>query len=102
MSKAKKQLNLRQFKFLTDRVLVKALKSESVDGLTRPDQYEDKPEFGEVIAVGPGKVLDDGTNLPMTLKPGDIILFGKYSSVQIRNNGEDFYIIRQEDVDAVQ
>lgn len=98
----KSSFDLTKFSFLWDYVLVRAIREETTtDGLIKPEQYDDRPEFGEVIAVGTGKVLDDGTYLPMPVKPRDTIFFGKYSSEQTRFMGEDYYLIRAEDVRAV-
>jgi len=95
------KFELKDFSFLYDNVLVKALRPETVEGLVKPDQYDDKPEFGEVIQVGEGRLLDDGVVVPTKLKVGDIIFFGKYSSEQTRSVGEDYFIIREDDVRAV-
>lgn len=102
--KKQKQNNfdLSKFKFLYDHILVKAMKDEGgVDGLVKPGQYDDKPEFGEVVSTGDGRLADDGTLIPINLKVGDVIFFSKYSSEQARTLGEDFYIIRADDVRAV-
>jgi len=97
-----KAFDLTQFNFLWDYVLVQATRAEeSTDGLIKPEQYDERPEIGIVIATGGGKVLDNGTVWPMPCKPGDTVFFGKYSSVQTRMNGEDYYLIRAEDICAV-
>lgn len=73
-----------------DNVLVKALRPKDKNGLINPAQYEDKPEWGMVMGVG-GKVESN-------ISIGDVVRFGKYSTECIRSNGEDFYIVRQEDI----
>lgn len=94
--------DLSKFNFRYDNVLVKAFREEKAEnGLVKPNQYDDKPEFGEVIAVGEGRVLDNGDVLPPKLKVGDIIFFGKYSSEQTRSLGQDYFILREEDIKAV-
>jgi len=96
------KLDLTQFKFTSDYILVKAIDvSENVQGLIRPEQYEDKSEFGEVISAGSGKLLDNGTVVPLKCSAGDIVFFGKYSSEKVRINGEDYLVIRDDDVIAV-
>lgn len=97
------KIDLTKYKFTGDYLLVKAIDiTENVDGLVRPEQYEDKSEFGEVIAVGTGKLLESGQIVPLKAKPGDTIFFGKYSSEKVRINGEDYLIIRDDDVIAIQ
>lgn len=95
------QTSIAEFTFLNDYILVKALKSEGVAGLVKPDQYDDKPELGVVVACGSGRVLDNGSVVPLGFRVGDTIFFGKYSSMQTRSLGEDYFIIRSEDVMAV-
>ena len=96
-------IDLTKFSFTADYVLVKAISTtETVKGLIRPEQYEDKPEFGEVIATGYGKMLEDGTLINPKASKGDLIFFGKYSSEKVRIKGEDYLIIRDDDIIAVQ
>lgn len=97
----KNNLDLSQFTFLHDYLLVQAIREESVNGLVKPEQYDDKPELGVVIKVGPGRVLESGEIAAPGVKEGDTIFFGKYSSEQTRSLGNDYYIIRAEDVRAV-
>lgn len=101
MAKKTNKLDLTQFEFMYDTLLVKAVREEKVGELYRPEQYEDKPEFGEVIKTGQGKLLEDGTVLPMPFKAGDLVFFGKYLSEQTRVLGDDYYLIKAEDVRAV-
>lgn len=100
-SKQPSSFDLSKFKFRYDYVLVQALREEAVNGLIKPGQYDDKPEFGKVIAIGDGRVLDNGTVLAPKVKPGDIVFFAKYSSEQTRTMGQDYFLIREEDIRAV-
>lgn len=101
MTKQKK-LEISKFSFLHDQVLVKAIRDDvGKNGLIRAEQYEDKPEFGTVISVGNGKMLETGERVEPSVKPGDVIFFGKYSTIQTSSDGEDYYIIRDEDILAV-
>lgn len=98
----KTDLDISQFNFRYDNVLVRALREEeTTNGLVKPVGYDDKPEYGEVVAVGPGRVLENGTVLDPKIKVGDVILFGKYSSEQIRSKGQDYFLIREEDIKGV-
>lgn len=85
---------------LQDRLIVERLDSEekTASGLYIPDSAKEKPQQGKVIAVGKGRVRDDGTIQPLDLKEGDKILFGKYSGTEIKLDGNDFLIMREEDV----
>ncbi len=91
---------MKSFKPLQDRILVKRLEPPEVKkgGIIIPDTAKEKPQEGEVIAVGPGKVSDDGTRQPMSVKVGNKILFGKYSGSEIKIDGEEHLILREEDV----
>ena len=95
------QTNILDFELQYDHVLVSPLSAEINNGLVKPEQVDDKPEFGTVVAVGPGRLLEDGTVVPSRLKPGNIIYFGKYSSVNIRSDGTDYVVIRDDDVMAI-
>jgi chaperonin GroES len=85
---------------LHDRILVKRLEEKEIKkgGIIIPDSAKEKPQEGEVIAVGPGKVGDDGKRQPMDVKAGDKILFGKYSGSEVKLDNEEFLIMREEDV----
>ncbi|HYE72134.1 MAG TPA: co-chaperone GroES [Blastocatellia bacterium] len=85
---------------LHDRIIVKRIEEQEQvrGGIYIPDTAKEKPQEGEVIAVGPGKVLDTGTKLEMGVKPGDRVLFGKYSGTEIKLDGEEFLILREDDV----
>ena len=85
---------------LHDRVLVKRLdeQEEKHGRLIIPDTAKEKPQEGRVIAVGTGKVTDDGKTLPLAVKAGDRILFGKYSGSEVKLDGEEYLIMKEEDV----
>ncbi len=85
---------------LRDRLIVKRLDEEAktAGGLYIPDSAKEKPQQGRVIAVGKGKVNEDGTVVPMAVSAGDTILFGKYSGTEIKIEGEDLLIMREDDV----
>lgn len=89
---------------LGDRVLVKPLEAEekTKGGIVIPDTAKEKPQEAEVIAVGKGKVTEDGKVLPLEVKVGDRVLYGKYSGTEIRSReGEDFLILREDDILAI-
>ena len=88
---------------LHDRLVVRRIEEkESVKGgIIIPDTAKEKPQEGEVIAVGNGKVLDSGTKVPMDVKAGDKVLFGKYSGTDIKIDGQEFLILREDEVLAV-
>lgn len=85
---------------LSDRVLVKPLEEKEVkkSGIIIPDTAKEKPQEGEVKAIGKGKTSDDGKVIPMDVKVGDKILYGKYSGTEIKLNEEEFLIMHQEDI----
>ena len=88
---------------LHDRILVRRLgEGEQKSGaIIIPDTAKEKPQRGEVIAAGKGKVKDDGKRVPLDVKPGDQILFGKYTSPEVKLDGEEYLIMREEEVLAV-
>ena len=88
---------------LHDRVIVKRLESEtkSADGIVIPDSAAEKPVQGKVVAVGKGKILEDGQVRPLDVKVGDKILFGKYSGTEVKVDGDELVVMREEDVMAV-
>jgi len=85
---------------LHDRILVKRVEEEEVrrGGIIIPDTAKEKPQEGKVIAVGTGKVSEDGKKIPMDVKAGDRILFGKYSGSEVKIDDEEYLILREEDV----
>ena len=88
---------------LHDRLVVRRLEEgeQTVGGIIIPDSAKEKPQRGTVIAVGSGTVRDDGTRVPLDVKPGDLILFGKYASQEITLDGEELLIMRENEVLAV-
>lgn len=88
---------------LHDRVLVKRLAEEkkSAGGILIPDNAAEKPMQGEVIAVGNGKLLDNGQSRSLSVRKGDRILFGKYSGTEVKLEGTDYVVMREEDIVAV-
>ena len=85
---------------LQDRVIVKRVAEEekSKGGIIIPDTAKEKPQEGKVVAVGKGKVAADGTVRPLDVKAGDRILFGKYSGTEIKIDGEEHLILREDDI----
>ncbi|MEW6671439.1 MAG: co-chaperone GroES [Thermodesulfobacteriota bacterium] len=88
---------------LQDRILVKRVEEETKTkgGIIIPDTAKEKPAEGKVIAVGNGKLGDDGKRIPLEIKKGDRILFGKYSGTEVKIEGEEHLIMREDDVLAV-
>jgi chaperonin GroES len=88
---------------LHDRLIVRRLEEgeQHVGGIIVPDTAKEKPQRGTVIAAGNGKVNDDGTRVPLDVKVGDVILFGKYTSPEVKLNGEEYLIMREDEVLAV-
>jgi chaperonin GroES len=89
-----------KFRPLHDRILVERVESEekTAGGIILPDTAKEKPQQGKVIAVGPGKKTEDGKMVPMDVKAGDTILFGKYSGSEIKVEGIEYLIMREDDV----
>lgn len=85
---------------LQDRLIVKRFDEEekTKGGIIIPDNAKEKPQQGEVIAVGSGKILEDGKKLPLEVKKGDRVLFGKYSGTEIKIEGEEYLMMREEDI----
>ena len=88
---------------LHDRIIVLRIDEgeQKVGGIIIPDTAKEKPQQGKVIAAGKGKIKDDGKVVPMDVKKGDLILFGKYSGQEIKLDGEEYLIMREEEVLAV-
>ena len=88
---------------LQDRILVKRLdeEEEQIGGIIIPDSAKEKPQEGEVIAVGPGKVTDDGKRQAPEVSEGDKILFAKYAGTEVKSEGEEYLIMREDDVLAI-
>lgn len=88
---------------LNDRVIVKRLDNErtTASGIVIPESATEKPDQGEILAVGPGKKTEDGKVLTLDLKVGDKVLFGKYSGQAVKIDGEELLVIREEEIFAV-
>ena len=85
---------------LHDRVLVRRMPEEmkTAGGLIIPDTAKEKPQRGEIVAAGKGRVTDDGKVTPLDVKVGDKVLFGKYSGTELKLNGEEYLMMREEDI----
>jgi len=92
-----------KLKPLNDRVLVKRLEGEEVTkgGIIIPDSAKEKPMKGEVVAIGPGKVDDDGERVKMAVAKGDKVLFNKYAGTELKIDGEEFLMMREDDILAI-
>ncbi len=98
---AKKQVDVQlTLKPLDDRVVVEPTEAEdkTAGGILLPDTAKQKPQQGKVVAVGPGKLGEDGNRLPLALKVGDTVLFGKYSGSDVEVSGKEFKILRESDI----
>src|SRR5438128_506019 len=85
---------------LSDRILVKSVTAEekTAGGIVLPDTAQEKPQQGDVVAVGPGKIMDNGKVAPMDVKVGDKVYYGKYSGTEVKLNGEELVVLRQDDI----
>ena len=92
-----------KIKPLADRVVVKPQEAEetTASGIILPDTAKEKPQAGEIVAIGPGKVSDAGNSIAMTVKVGDDVLYGKYSGTEITLDGDEVLIMRESDILAV-
>ena len=88
---------------LEDRIILKPMEAEekTAGGIIIPDNAKERPQNGEVIAVGPGKVTDKGQKIEVSLKKGDKVLYGKYSGTEVTIDGEDYLIVRESDILAI-
>ena len=88
---------------LADRLVVKPIAREEVTkgGIVLPDTAKEKPQEGEVLAVGPGRMTEDGKRIPMDVKVGDIVFYTKYGGTEIKVDGEELIILRESDVLAI-
>lgn len=88
---------------LADRILVRRIEEEEVKkgGIIIPDTAKEKPQQGEVVAVGPGAIGEDGERIAMDVRKGDRILMGKYSGTEVKIDGEEYIIMREDDVLAI-
>lgn len=89
-----------KIKPLQDRIIVQRVeeKTTTKGGIIIPDTAKEKPAEGKVVAVGPGKVADDGKKIPLEVKKGDRVLFGKYAGTEVQIEGEEYLIMREDDV----
>ena len=85
---------------LADRVLVKPIEKEEMtkSGIYLPDTAKEKPQEGEVLAVGPGKISDDGKRIEMDLKVGDVVIYAKYGGTEIKVDDDELIILRESDI----
>ena len=85
---------------LDDRIVIRRLEAEqkTAGGIVLPDTAKEKPQRGEVLAAGPGKLLENGKRAPMEVKVGDTVLFGKYSGTEVKVGGEECLIVRESDL----
>jgi len=92
-----------KMKPLADRVVIKPSPADekTKGGIILPDTAKEKPVIGEVVAVGPGKVTDDGKKIPPEVKVGDKVLYGKYSGTEVTIDGDEYLIMREADVFAI-
>ncbi len=90
----------RKIQPLGDRVVVKATEQDDVTkgGILLPDTAKEKPQEGEVVAAGPGRVADDGKRIPMEIKTGDRVIYAKYGGTEITDDGEELLILRESDI----
>ena len=88
---------------LHDRVLVKRVQEEETTkgGIIIPDTAKEKPIKGEIVAAGPGKVADDGKRIEMTVKTGDKVMFNKYAGTEVKVDGEELLVMREDDIVAI-
>lgn len=85
---------------LHDRVIIKRMEEErrTAGGIVIPDSATEKPVRGKVIAVGNGKIMENGNVRPLEVKPGDVVMFGKYSGTEVKIDGEELLVMREEDI----
>ena len=87
---------------LGDRVLVQPVEREEITrgGIVLPDTVKEKPQEGEVVAVGPGRTTDEGKNIPIGLEKGDIIIYAKYGGTELKEDGADYLLLSERDIMA--
>ena len=92
-----------KIKPLGDRVLVRPLEEKEVKkgGIIIPDSAKEKPQEGEVVALGAGKASDEGKSIPLTVKKGDKVIYGKYSGQEIKLDGDEYLLMREDDILAI-
>lgn len=91
------------FRPLHDRIIIERVEEKEAirGGIIIPDSAKEKPQEGKVIRVGAGKMLDNGTRVPVEVKEGDLILFGKYSGAEVKIDGKEYIILREDEILAV-
>ena len=91
------------FRPLHDRIIVQRLDEgeQKIGGIIIPDSAKEKPQQGKVVAVGDGRMTEEGTRIPLDVRSGDLILFGKYSGQDIKLDGEEYLIVKEDEVLAV-
>jgi chaperonin GroES len=96
----KEEAVARTYEPMGDRVLVKPTERDDVSpgGIFLPDTAKEKPQEGEVVAVGPGRVTEDGNRVPMDLKKGEIVLYAKYGGTEIKEDGTDYLMLSERDI----
>src|SRR5438552_9767937 len=97
------ELNVMNVRPLHDRIIVSRLEEgeQQIGGIIIPDSAKEKPQQGKVLAVGSGRSNEDGKRIPLDVKPGNLILFGKYSGQEIKLDGEEYLIMKEDEVLAV-
>jgi chaperonin GroES len=103
MSKTTKKITTKKIRPLSDYLLIEPLEKETTlpSGIVIPDSVKEKPQEGKVIAVGSGKRDEDGKRIPMDVKVGDIVMFKKWGGTDIKFNGKEMLLIKEEDILAV-
>lgn len=88
---------------LGDRVVIEVVEGDlkTASGIVLPDTAKEKPQEGKIVAVGTGKVLDNGTRVPLDVKVGDKIIFSKYAGTEVKANGQDYLIVSERDILAI-
>jgi len=90
----------RTYEPMGDRVLVRPIEREDVSpgGIFLPDTAKEKPQEGEIVAVGPGRLTEDGSRVPMDLKKGELVLYAKYGGTEIKEDGTDYLMLSERDI----
>lgn len=96
--KKNQPLNIKDFSILYDNILCKSIVITEKKGVIIPKTYETKPELGEVISVGSGRVFENGETRPLLVKIGDIVYFNKYTTTKFNVDGDEYYVLKEEDV----